>query len=476
MIFTRKLFAILILALITFSCSQEMGTPETKEQLEEGSRLVGVIDKTWDVRIFTCEYFDTKTGYLREVDKTVNGKQIKGYYIRMKGQGDAQWTPEHVSTSEAMGYGMRLCALGIQVAGIQSEKNHLANIFDGLWNVQHAFPSYTNPNLHSWVIPSDFNPATTRGKMVSSATDGELDIAYALLAMDKIYGQTRGINYKAEAKKIILALSSSNMIRTENVNGRDYTYIVTGDWTKWGEGKYVARCSDFMPHHFKTFIRFMEAEGLTGYSEYGRWKKLLNTVKYFYANNPVSDVGMFPDFLLIKGSTNELKPLPPDSPQAQALGEEVDTNMYDYNACRVPWRMAEDTYFTDDEVVAAAAKKLYFLLGEDHPFRVTGTRFDMNGNNINSLRSTAFEAPFAAIIEPAMNLVYKSLPTDIQRGRCMHHYWYLVNEAFDSINSRFIGYTNDNDQGYYEDSINILCQYYMLKDGHITEPYNTKGL
>lgn len=466
----KKLLIATISISLFFSCSQgvmnEDVTGGDEAYSGEGSRGFGKVYGVDEVKAFSDKYFSQgSNGYLRSVNK--NG--INGYYINMQGEGDEEWTPKHVSTNEAMGYGMRLAAMRINISSSSYDRNKYANIFDGLWRVQHSFPSYTTSQLHSWVIPADFNPLTTKGKMVSSATDGELDTAYALLLMDKRYGTSRSVKYKDEAKKIILALGKT--IRSENVNGRTYTYLPTGDWTKWGEGKYVARCSDFMPHHLKTFIRFMEAEGLTGDSAYNKYKNTLKTVKYLYANNPFSSDGMFPDFILIKGSGNILKPLPPNSPQAQALGEAVETDLYSHNASRVPWRMAEDTYFTDDEVSARAARDIWLTM-KDHPY---GDVFDLEGNPLNDHTSAAFSAPIAACIEPAFYLQYKSL-SGRAKGACGNAYWREVNKAFTKHNNFFQGENHPWGPGYFEDSISLFSQYFMLRDSYMVEPYSTKGL
>lgn len=464
----KKLLTVTAAALLAVSCSINVENTEALKE-DKGTRGFGKVYGLTQVQAFSDKYFNMTSGYLRYIDKN----NIKGYYIRMKGQGDAQWTPEHISTSEAMGYGMRLAAMRIQVSEDQWIKDRYARFFDGLWNVQKQFKSTTETNLHAWVIPATMDPATTKAKSVSSATDGEMDIAYGLLMMHSMYGTTRGINYKAEAEKIILALA--NTIRTETVNGRAYTYLPTGDWTKWTQDKYVMRASDFMPHHLKTFIRFLEAEGKTSHSAYRKFKDTLATVKYLYANNPFSSAGLFPDFILIKGSDNTLKPLPQNSSQAKTLGEEVQTDMYSYNACRVPWRMAEDTFFTDDEVTAQAAKDIYNNIGGGYPLNVAGNLYSMSGVAQNDHATTAFTAPVAAIIEPAMYLSYKRLTNGSAKGACGNAYWKRINEAFNTINSQFKGYKNDYSNAYYEDSINLFSQYLMIRDS-ISEPYSTKGL
>ncbi|WP_449437807.1 glycosyl hydrolase family 8 [Pedobacter steynii] len=59
----------------------------------------------------------------------------------------------------------------------------------------------------------NWQQAIKDGKVVSvgrsCATDGDMDIAYALLLADKQWGSSGKINYKAEAISIINALKAS---------------------------------------------------------------------------------------------------------------------------------------------------------------------------------------------------------------------------------------------------------------------------
>lgn len=472
---------------LMLSCSQEVvnGSITTEQDQQSESRYFANSSKLSNVLSFSDKYFsESSTGYLRKVPSNDYG--VEGYYINMKGQGNTG--NKEVSTSEAMAYGMRLAALRIEASKKDSDKVKYAKIFDGLWKTQSHFKSARNSDLHAWIIPSTFDKSTISTEC--SATDGELDLAYALLKMDKlnIPGYAKKINYKYEAKKIILALATT--IQEQTVYGRKYTYLPSGDWTieKPGkpvkESKFVARCSDFMPHNVKTFIRFMEDQNLTGYSAYRKWKDVLSTINYLYANNPFSDKGLFPDFIVIKGSTNEIKPLDPNSPQAIELHERVKTNFYSYNACRVPWRMAEDVYFTSNKIAAKAAYEIYCTLdGSNGNPRLDAATLDVRGveYNMNGIPSTTeytmtcYTAPVAASIKSAFIMGLETVNNQSSYSALGNHYWVRANRAFDTINSEFVSATSQWGSGYYEDSINLFCQYLLL-DRALTEPYNTKGL
>lgn len=367
----------------------------------------------------------------------------------MKGEGNQEYTPDYVSTSEAMGYGMRLAAMRINISATQHDKDKYINYVDVLWRVPKAFKSQTDSNLHSWVIPASFDVNIINGvnnpkHSVSSATVGEMDIALALLLMHKLNIPNAKHNYKNDAKKIILALGST--IQSQTIYGKKHTYLPTGDWIlketpgKRNYSKHLMRSSDFLTYHIKTFIRFMEAEGLTYDPSYRKWKDLLSTIKYLYTNNPFSYKGLFPDFIYINGATNSLEVLDRNKNSIhmqldKELGEAVTENEFSYNACSLPWRMAEDVYFSRDITIAKAAHKIYNTLD----------------TNKNQSAYSYYE----------------------------YYFYKRANGAFVQINSGFQSNkpswaTKPNHSGYYPDSINLICLYLLLRN-KATEPYSTIG-
>jgi endo-1,4-beta-D-glucanase Y len=71
-------------------------------------------------------------------------------------------------------------------------------LFDGLYQVFRSQPSNLNRQLMAWAIGSDckaIQPAT-------SATDGDLDIAFALLLANRQWGSAGTIDYAGEARKV----------------------------------------------------------------------------------------------------------------------------------------------------------------------------------------------------------------------------------------------------------------------------------
>jgi len=97
--------------------------------------------------------------------------------------------PGKQSVSEGQGYGMMIVAL---MAGFDKKAK---NTFDGLYHYYKAHPSKRSPKLMAWA--QDKNCKDISG---DSATDGDMDIAYALLLADKQWGSYGDINYLNEGK------------------------------------------------------------------------------------------------------------------------------------------------------------------------------------------------------------------------------------------------------------------------------------
>jgi len=225
-----------------------------------------------------------------------------------------------VSLSEGHGYGMMIMTI---MAGYDPEAH---GIFDKMLVYFKNHPSNINPHLMAWDQTKD---SIINEHNSDDATDGDLDIAYALLMADKQWGSTGKYNYAQEAKGII------NALKETNVNPETHLMIM-GDFTEKGEPYYNdTRTSDFIPGHFKAFAK------ATGDSSWDKALKsgfrLLAFMQLKYS--PLS--GLFPDF--IRDCNKIPKPANP------FFMENIRDGDYSYNACRIPWRLASDYLLTGDK-------------------------------------------------------------------------------------------------------------------------------
>lgn len=234
-----------------------------------------------------------------------------------------------VSCSEGHGYGMLVTAL---MAGYD---DNAKIYFDGLYYFYKAHPSKTDPTLMGWqqIKTSDGDIINTPPYDYEdgnfSATDGDLDIAYALLLADKQWGSDGRINYLEEAKAIITAIMKND------VNTKEWN-LKLGDWADSSDSVYGTgtRSSDFMLSHLKAF------QIVTNDSNWGKVAdKTYEIINTLYKNESAT-TGLLPDFSYKEGS--EYIAAYPNYLEVEYDGE------YYYNSCRVPWRVPMDYLLSGD--------------------------------------------------------------------------------------------------------------------------------
>jgi len=235
-------------------------------------------------------------------------------YIRATGTGNAQ---NALTISEAHGYGMKIFAL---MAGHDPEAKA---IFDRMNNFRRDHRSRINQRLMAWYV-------TTVGQVPAqgnSATDGDLDIAYALLLAHTQWGDEA---YLTQARDIIGALRSHCMHPAPNIRPK------LGDWHSynWSGGTpgtdpdIESRSSDWRPSHFRAFAR---ASVSTADRDF--WNNAANAVYTLLQQSSHSSTGLMPDF--VSGNPARAEPSP-------KVSGEHNMQHYSFNACRVPWFLALD--------------------------------------------------------------------------------------------------------------------------------------
>lgn len=258
--------------------------------------------------------------------------------------------------SEGQGYGMMIMAL---MAGFDPSAKAA---FDGLYKYYKAHPAKKGQTLMAWA-QDKYCKSTDN----SSAADGDMDIAYALLLADKQWGSKGSINYLYEAKNLI------NDVMRYEINPQSYTILLSNGAEHDSDDYYDTRSSDFMPSHFRAFKNATHDV---------RWDKVIShTYSLFIAmqNKYSPDAGLLPDF--IQQVNHHPRPA-----KAHYLESRYD-GYYNYNACRVPWRIAADYLLYGDARAKVIAGKInhwlrqttqgnpdnisagYTLAGDDLPTR-----------------------------------------------------------------------------------------------------------
>ncbi|MFZ3495439.1 glycosyl hydrolase family 8 [Streptomyces sp. 5.8] len=274
---------------------------------------------------------------------------------------------DHPYVAEAQGYGMVIAAT---MAGADPDAK---KIFDGLtkWMIDH--PSAINPDL----LAAEQDTACRSVNGGDGATDGDMDVAYGLLLADKQWGSAGTYNYKALAIKHINAIKKDELNPSTNL-------LKLGDWSSSGDQYYyISRTSDWMVDHFRAF---RTATGDTAWDTVRTaHQNQITGLQASYAPN----TGLLPDFVVNTNTTP--KPAP-----GQVL-EDPNDGAYWWNACRTPWRIADDAVTSADAKSLASARKINSWIkaktGGDPNKIAIGYKLD--GTQISAGSEAAYFAPFA---------------------------------------------------------------------------------
>ena len=151
---------------------------------------------------------------------------------RVKGGSFVDFEAKGSTCSEAQGYGMLITVY------LSESKQE----FESLNLFRQQFKSNIDARLMAWKI--DDKKATPVD--TTCATDGDLDIAYALILASEKW---KAPEYLKQARTILTGIEES-LVRS------DFS-LRRGDWDTQ---QHSTRLSDFMPSHFATFARASNPE------------------------------------------------------------------------------------------------------------------------------------------------------------------------------------------------------------------------
>ncbi len=291
-------------------------------------------------------------------------------YLRDSG-GDGTWVKydnTDSTVSEAHGYGMVIAAYMADRA-----------TFDSMLDYFLAHPSTISPHLMAWKqtlvggVMKDVEGA-------DSATDGDLDIAYALLLADAQWGASKP-RYKALALKVL------SDILAHEVNPATATFT-PGDWAS-GADKLHTRPSDFMTGHL---LAFAQADAAHADAWRGLYDRVASIVNDQFANGS-GQTGLMPDFMVQSGT--RFVPV-----EGKYLESRHDGD-FSYNACRTPWRLSLSAVVQGRNEMIAPLRQQASWIESAAGGRPTGIRAGYtiangpNGEPFVRYDDLAFTAPFA---------------------------------------------------------------------------------
>lgn len=303
---TKFLFIFLILSLSAFSQVTRRPFPQHSKYFENVIIPDHVSQKEMDDSVQSF-YKQWKQRYVKKSTCS------DSYYVWAENAGE-----NNQCVSEGQGYGMMILVL---MSGNDTSEQH---IFDGMYRYYKEHPSLRNKYLMSWAQSDDCNEFEE-----SSASDGDIDIAYSLLLADAQWTSKGKVNYIGEAAKII------NAIWEQEVNQKVFTILQSNSIEFDSPDYYDMRSSDFIPSEIRAFP--IADSNHTWNKVLDANYKLFNHLQKTYSN----EAGLVPDFIQNINS----KP----KPAKRSYLESRYDGVYNYNACRVPWRIATDYIIYGDK-------------------------------------------------------------------------------------------------------------------------------
>ncbi len=289
---------------------------------------------------------------------------------------ESRTKPTNLTVSEAHGYGLIITAY---MAGHDPDAKKQ---FDAMLRYHREHQSRITPGIMAWY--QNDSCADVGGD--NGATDGDLDIAYALLLADKQWGSCGSVNYREYANWVIKAISQRGVER----QGR---YVLLGDWVTSDDKAHSngTRTSDLMGSHFRSFQAASGDPLWGGLMDYSYW--MAETVQLGHA----PDTGLLPDF--IQQAHTETP-----RPANNGFLEGARDGTYAYNACRIPLRFGTDFLVSGDPRARRITQRLNDFVkrktGGD-PTKLRGGYY-LDGKEMVDYETMAFTAPFGvgAMVSP----------------------------------------------------------------------------
>lgn len=320
------------------------------------------------VQNMTQFYENWKSRYVVQNTYVTDETQYYVYYSDEKYSGGSSVA---VTVSEAHGYGMLITA---SMAAYDDEAQEL---FDGMVRYYLAHRSDIGPNLMAWQ-QSDNGKALVEEEGSDSATDGDMDIAYALLLADEVWGSNGDFAYRQMAEDVM------DDIMKYEVNHTTWT-LNLGDWAYWEEpgSQYygATRASDFIMQYMPVFAE------VTGDDN---WMNVYQST-YAIIDSMVEayGTGLLPDFLIPDGSGGY-------QPAPENYLEDVTDGRYAYNSCRTPWRIGMDYLIHENATAKKCVDAMNAFItkqtGSD-PWKIMAG-YTLDGQPTETYNDLCFTVPF----------------------------------------------------------------------------------
>jgi endoglucanase len=282
---------------------------------------------------------------------------------------------------EAIGFGMLLTAYF-------ADKDK----FDGLYNFYKTKRSTEANNMMAWNVSC--NGINDPG----SATDGDIDVAFALIVASNQWDGS----YLDEAKNVIQVIKNSVVIRCDSL------FVLAPGYSKksetggmWG-GCDLTDIQYYTPAFFRVFAE------VSGDND---WNKIADDTYTILNASAHPKTGLVPDWQSVSGIPG---------------GNSNRIPYYRYDACRVPWRMALD-YLWNGNILA----KMWCTKVSDWAYTLgpanikDGYNLDGSENN-QGYHNSAFVGGFAVAAMCNSQLIADAFGTEMTGSRLGDGHWFSM--------------------------------------------------
>lgn len=258
-----------------------------------------------------------------------------------------------VVLSEAQSYGM-LITVEAASKGLASQED-----FDRLYRY-YKNHRLDDTQLMSWKQIINKEKVTVEDQ---NATDGDLYIAYALIQASNQWPK-QAKEYQKQAKAILEDILKYNF-------NEDTGVLTVGNWANQDSEFYnLMRTSDTLPHYFQVFYQL---------SGNGQWLKIKDEMlKRLDQISSHHETGLLPDFVWADEEGTRIA-------DPKTIESKYD-GAYSYNACRLPYNLAQSQDKTSQKLVK---KMLDFFMKQ----RNIHAGYDLKGNALNQHQAASFIAP-----------------------------------------------------------------------------------
>lgn len=281
---------------------------------------------------------------------------------------------------EAIGFGMLLTAYF-------AEKDE----FDGLYNFYKNKRTVNANNMMAWNVSCDgINDP-------GSATDGDIDVAFALIVADNQWGG----EYLEDAKDVIQVIKNSVVTTCDSLLALAPGYSKESEeGPMWG-GCDLTDIQYYTPAFFRVFAE------VSGDND---WNKLADdtyTILYAAAH-PVT--GLVPDWQSVSGTPG---------------GNSDRIQYFRYDACRVPWRMALDYLWNGNEQAHDWCTKVSNWAYNLGPNNIVDG-YNLDGTPAGAYHNSAFVGGFAVSALCNSQVIADAFGTEMISSQLGDTNWFII--------------------------------------------------